>query len=154
MVELIIRSSEFRYVSETEMVEGLASYKAVSAQCIVIKHDSQEITTNAFVITFGTCSHTAEVRAEYIQVAVSPYIPNQLRCFSVSIRSICIIAIPATVKLHAQTVEVRTKMLLVVRTLPSTSTAKKTPLQPPKIVSVEYKRNTSKSQGHQGSFLL
>lgn len=87
------------------------------------------MSTNSFVITFGTPSLPTEERAGYIQVAVSPYISNPLRC--IKCQNMDAILTIAT-RLRVQTVEVKNMMLFVVRTFPKVSTQ-----HPPKCVPLD-----------------
>lgn len=76
----IIRSPDFRNVKESDMVDGLALYRAIAAYRINFK-DEQEVSTNSFFITFATSLLPTEVRVGYIRVKVMLYAPNAFRCF-------------------------------------------------------------------------
>ena len=54
----------------------------IDAKRIITKRDGKEIPTNTIILTFDIPKTPTSIKAGYLNIPVSPYIPNPLRCFN------------------------------------------------------------------------
>ena len=54
----------------------------IDAKRIITKRDGKEIPTNTIILTFDIPKTPTYIKAGYLNIPVSPYIPNPLRCFN------------------------------------------------------------------------
>ena len=77
----IIRCQELKMCTEQEIVEELKSQNIITAKKMQITKKQQRITTNTVCLTFSTPDLPKYIYVGYLKVAVTPFIPNPLRCF-------------------------------------------------------------------------
>ena len=76
----VIRCRDLAGCPEQEIVEGIDG--VVHAHRMKVRREGKVIETNTIILTFDSCRPPTTVRAGYLNLQVSPYIPNPLRCFN------------------------------------------------------------------------
>ena len=77
----VIRSRDLVDLSEEEIRDELSTQGVTAIKRIIIKRDGETIPTNTLILTFDRSAPPENIKAGYLSVRVSPYIPNPLRCF-------------------------------------------------------------------------
>ena len=77
----ILRCQELKMCTEEEIIEELRSRNVYNAKKLQITKNQQRITTNTVCLTFSTPDLPKFIHVGYLKVAVTPFIPNPLRCF-------------------------------------------------------------------------
>ncbi len=89
----VIRHSDLDGSSESEMQENLASQGVTKVDRISVHRDGKLIPTNTYIPTFNCPNLPNYIKAGYINIKVTPYIPNPLRCFNCQLfghsRNVC-----------------------------------------------------------------
>ena len=75
----VIRCRELAGMEEEEIQRELSKQKVVHVKRIFI--DKGRKPTNTYILTFGTVELPTSIKAGYINIRVTEYIPNPLRCF-------------------------------------------------------------------------
>ena len=78
----VIRCRELKSCTNAEILEGLSSQKVKEAYQIQIKRDGKKVSTGTVILTFDSTILPREVKVGYLNVPVSVYIPNPVRCFN------------------------------------------------------------------------
>jgi hypothetical protein len=78
----VIKSSDIDMCNEAEMTKELREQGVVDIQCVTRKTPQGVIRTGTYFLTFDTPDLPKHITAGYINVPVSPYIPNPLRCYN------------------------------------------------------------------------
>ncbi|KAK6189066.1 hypothetical protein SNE40_005111 [Patella caerulea] len=77
----VIRSQDLEGSSEEEMLENLASQGVTYVKRISIRRNGNIIQTNTYILTFDKPDLPKMIKAGFLAITVTPYIPNPLRCF-------------------------------------------------------------------------
>ena len=78
----VINSYDLRTTSEDEILEELSEQGVTAAHRITIRRDGAILPTNTVILTFNTPRLPASIKAGYLHIPVTHYIPNPMRCFS------------------------------------------------------------------------
>lgn len=77
----VVRSRDLEGSDEVEMVSNLKPQGVVAAKRISIRRNGEQILTNTYILTFGSPNLPTSIKAGFVNIPVSPFIPNPLRCF-------------------------------------------------------------------------
>ena len=78
----VIRCRDLAGITEDKICEELASQGVSAVQRIVLKRGTaNEKPTDTYILTFKTAELPTAIKVGYLNVRVSMYIPNPLRCF-------------------------------------------------------------------------
>ena len=77
----VVRSRDLDGTDETEMAANLKSQGVTAVKRVQIRRDGKSILTNTYILTFNSPIAPKVIKAGFVQLAVSPFIPNPLRCF-------------------------------------------------------------------------
>jgi len=76
-----VRSRDLASTTEEEMLQNLRSQNVTDVYRIKTRRDGVLVSTNTFILTFGSPILPSSIRAGYLNVPVEQYVPNPLRCF-------------------------------------------------------------------------
>ena len=77
----VIRCPEFRNMSDDHLKTELSEQGISEVKRLTTFRNGQKETTNTFILTFSTHSLPKTIKAGYLRLPVSLYIPQPLRCF-------------------------------------------------------------------------
>ena len=77
----VIRCADFKGMTEDDLQEELKYQGVTHVNRIKITKNGKKENTNTFILTFDTHELPKTIKAGYLRLAVSQYIPNPLRCF-------------------------------------------------------------------------
>lgn len=77
----VIRCRDLKYCDDQEILEGLVSQHVTEIFHIKISKDGNKVPTGTFILTFDVAVLPKEVRVGYMNVPVTTYIPNPVRCY-------------------------------------------------------------------------
>ena len=77
----VIRSRDLEGVSEEEICENLSSQGVSAVRRIKVRRNNELVPTNTFILTFDRPVLPDCIKAGYLKIAVTPFVPNPLRCF-------------------------------------------------------------------------
>ena len=77
----VIRSRDLEGVGEDEMLDNLSSQGVSAVKRIHIRRNNELVPTNTFILTFSKPLLPESIKAGYLKIPVVPFIPNPLRCF-------------------------------------------------------------------------
>ena len=75
----VVRCKELAGLDEEEIQSELSGQQVTAVKRIFI--DKGTRATNTYILTFGKTSLPSTIKAGYLRLKVTPYIPNPLRCF-------------------------------------------------------------------------
>ena len=78
----VVRSPDLSGVSEQEMTDELGEQGVIHVKRISITKNGHTIQTNTYILTFDTPRPPKEIKAGYLNIPVTQYIANPLRCFN------------------------------------------------------------------------
>jgi hypothetical protein len=78
----VVRDRDLAKMDADELVQSLHKEKVIAAQNITIVKEGDKVKTNAIILTFATPSIPTSIRAGFLVLRVTPYVPNPLRCFN------------------------------------------------------------------------
>jgi hypothetical protein len=77
----VVRCHQFQTMTETDLLQHLAAQAVTEVKRIQVSRGGKKENTNTYVLTFTAPKLPEYIKAGYLRVPVSPYIPNPLRCF-------------------------------------------------------------------------
>ena len=77
----VIRCNELKDVDASEIISELKSQGVSDAFKIVYRDNGQAKSTGTVILTFSCQRLPTDIKVGYLNVRVSPYIPNPLRCY-------------------------------------------------------------------------
>ena len=78
----VVRNWELARTDPDEIEENIPSI--VDVQRIVVKRNNMEIKTNTLILTFNTPKNPESLKVCYLNISVSQFVPNPLRCYRCS----------------------------------------------------------------------
>jgi hypothetical protein len=78
----VIRCMELAQMESDELLANLSTHGVVAVRNITQKRDGVVRKTAAVVLTFATPDLPKDIKAGYLSLRVSPFVPNPLRCFN------------------------------------------------------------------------
>ena len=78
----VFRSRDLNGTDETEMTANLNSQGVTTVKRVQIRRDGKSILTNTYILTFNSPIISKVIKAGFVLLAVSPFVPNPLRCFN------------------------------------------------------------------------
>ena len=77
----VIRSSDLKEMTEDELLKELQDKGVTEVKRIKFKKNGSLHNSNAIILTFGTHTLPEYIKAGFLHLPVSQYIPNPLRCY-------------------------------------------------------------------------
>ena len=78
----IVRSPGLTGISNEDLVQELHNQGVIEAKRFLVKREGNLIPTNTILLTFAGSNLPSDIKAGYLKIGVTPYIPNPLRCFN------------------------------------------------------------------------
>ena len=75
----VVSNWELAKTDPGEINENIPS--VVDVQCVVVKRNNMGIKTNTLILTFNTPKLPESLKVCYLNIPVSQFVPNPLRCY-------------------------------------------------------------------------
>src|ERR1044071_3835814 len=77
----VVQSWDLAEMTEDEIQEEMKGAGIVNVSHILKWKDGNRVPSGSMILTFGSSTLPAKIKAGYLSLKVRPYIPNPLRCF-------------------------------------------------------------------------
>jgi len=77
----VVRSYELSQMTPEELLDELKPHGVTAVKHIMANREGNKVKTRAIILTFDTPTIPSELKAAYLRLKVTPFIPAPLRCF-------------------------------------------------------------------------